>query len=388
MGSRLEGFADGRLRTTLMDASLRRARPDAESPLVLRNTSHLGIRDSCELPRLGDPDSLYDLLPILPLGQTTQPVPPRDIEEEATAFYQHHLVMTGFGPRSPAAASGSDESARKVQAAGHGSPGSEVSSEPIGFCPAPTAPPHSRSSEDQDDKDSTAVGNRAPPASVALSRANRRGRRRKSSYEADEQVKSEEASDATICRGYAKCCASDPQHITLIGLKQDGYFDMPMQAAAVEMGVGMSVLKRVCRGLGLARWPFRLRQSLRAVISQTELYMVEDARRPGAQEKSRVLQALRDHLDSMESLVSNGLSETVRRYRQSIFKLNYKLKCNKQPGKRRRHQRIAVPKSAAARLALLASNSSRPNDGPNRLTPIEDPAGAQGPSDYSAILDY
>lgn len=65
----------------------------------------------------------------------------------------------------------------------------------------------------------------------------------------------------------------------------------------------------------------------------------------------------------MQSLVSNGLSETVRRYRQSIFKLNYKLKCNKQPGKRRRHQRIAVPKSAAARLALLASNSSRPNDG-------------------------
>lgn len=51
-----------------------------------------------------------------------------------------------------------------------------------------------------------------------------------------------------------------------------------MQAAAVEMGVGMSVLKRVCRGLGLARWPFRLRQSLRAVISQTELYMVSQYR--------------------------------------------------------------------------------------------------------------
>lgn len=47
-----------------------------------------------------------------------------------------------------------------------------------------------------------------------------------------------------------------------------------MQTAAQELGVGLSVLKRICRQLGLARWPFRTRQSLRGVIAKTEQYLV------------------------------------------------------------------------------------------------------------------
>jgi RWP-RK domain len=33
------------------------------------------------------------------------------------------------------------------------------------------------------------------------------------------------------------------------------------------------VLKRVCRTIGLARWPYRKRQSLRNVVEQTKLYL-------------------------------------------------------------------------------------------------------------------
>ena len=47
-----------------------------------------------------------------------------------------------------------------------------------------------------------------------------------------------------------------------------------LQEAATHLGIGLSVLKRVCRTIGLARWPYRKRQSLRNVIEQTKLYLV------------------------------------------------------------------------------------------------------------------
>ena len=47
-----------------------------------------------------------------------------------------------------------------------------------------------------------------------------------------------------------------------------------LQTAAQELGVGLSVLKRICRQIGLARWPFRTRQSLRGVIAKTQQYLV------------------------------------------------------------------------------------------------------------------
>lgn len=54
-----------------------------------------------------------------------------------------------------------------------------------------------------------------------------------------------------------------------------------MQEAASQLGIGLSVLKRVCRAIGLARWPFRKRQSLRNVMEQTKLYLnVRPAPRP------------------------------------------------------------------------------------------------------------
>ena len=48
-----------------------------------------------------------------------------------------------------------------------------------------------------------------------------------------------------------------------------------VQEAAQQLKIGLSVLKRICRQMGLARWPYRTRQSLRGVIAKTqEYYMV------------------------------------------------------------------------------------------------------------------
>ena len=41
-------------------------------------------------------------------------------------------------------------------------------------------------------------------------------------------------------------------------------------AAKLEMGVGL--FKRVCKRLGMQRWPYRMRQSYKAMIKRTEQY--------------------------------------------------------------------------------------------------------------------
>lgn len=46
------------------------------------------------------------------------------------------------------------------------------------------------------------------------------------------------------------------------------------QEAAKQLGIGLSVLKRVCREKGLVRWPFRKRKSLNNVMQQTKTFLV------------------------------------------------------------------------------------------------------------------
>lgn len=47
-----------------------------------------------------------------------------------------------------------------------------------------------------------------------------------------------------------------------------------LQDAAKKLNLGLSVLKRVCRDIGLVRWPYRKRQSLTNVISKTQRFLV------------------------------------------------------------------------------------------------------------------
>ena len=47
-----------------------------------------------------------------------------------------------------------------------------------------------------------------------------------------------------------------------------------LQEAARQLGIGLSVLKRICREMGLVRWPFRKRKSLNNVMQQTKTFLV------------------------------------------------------------------------------------------------------------------
>lgn len=50
------------------------------------------------------------------------------------------------------------------------------------------------------------------------------------------------------------------------------YFYMPITQAAKELNVGLTLLKKRCRELGIRRWPHRKLMSLQTLIKNVEVY--------------------------------------------------------------------------------------------------------------------
>lgn len=50
------------------------------------------------------------------------------------------------------------------------------------------------------------------------------------------------------------------------------YFYMPITKAAMELNVGLTLLKRRCRDFGIRRWPHRKLMSLKTLISNVKVY--------------------------------------------------------------------------------------------------------------------
>jgi hypothetical protein len=46
---------------------------------------------------------------------------------------------------------------------------------------------------------------------------------------------------------------------------------MPSEEAARKLGVGLTVLKRICRKFGVPRWPYRKLKSLDRLITNVEV---------------------------------------------------------------------------------------------------------------------
>lgn len=51
------------------------------------------------------------------------------------------------------------------------------------------------------------------------------------------------------------------------------YFYMPIASAAKAMNVGLTVLKKRCRELGITRWPHRKMKSLNSLIHNVKVYI-------------------------------------------------------------------------------------------------------------------
>ncbi|KAM3194975.1 hypothetical protein ACQJBY_071187 [Aegilops geniculata] len=99
------------------------------------------------------------------------------------------------------------------------------------------------------------------------------------------------------------------------------YFYMPITKAAREMNVGLTVLKKRCRELGVARWPHRKMKSLRSLILNIQ-EMGKGATSPAAVQGE--LEALERYCAIMEENPAIELTEQTKKLRQACFKENYK----------------------------------------------------------------
>ncbi|XP_039162648.1 protein RKD2-like [Eucalyptus grandis] len=98
------------------------------------------------------------------------------------------------------------------------------------------------------------------------------------------------------------------------------YFYMPITQAAKELNVGLTLLKKRCREVGIRRWPHRKLTSLQTLIKNVqELGCGEDERK--LQEAIELLERERKLMEEAPDL---KLEDKTRRLRQACFKANYK----------------------------------------------------------------
>ncbi|XP_024018219.1 protein RKD2 [Morus notabilis] len=101
------------------------------------------------------------------------------------------------------------------------------------------------------------------------------------------------------------------------------YYYMPITQAAKELNVGLTLLKKRCRELGISRWPHRKLISLQTLINNVQ----ELVKQEGVENESKLKNAI-ELLEREKKLVEEvpdiQLEDTTKRLRQACFKANYK----------------------------------------------------------------
>ncbi|EPS64185.1 hypothetical protein M569_10596, partial [Genlisea aurea] len=98
------------------------------------------------------------------------------------------------------------------------------------------------------------------------------------------------------------------------------YFYLPITQAARELNVGLTLLKKRCRELGIKRWPHRKLMSLQTLIKNVQ-ELGRDEDREGVRESVQVLE---QEKKLMEVIPDLQLEDKTKRLRQACFKANYK----------------------------------------------------------------
>ncbi|XP_047331958.1 protein RKD2-like [Impatiens glandulifera] len=100
------------------------------------------------------------------------------------------------------------------------------------------------------------------------------------------------------------------------------YFYMPITQASKELNVGLTLLKKRCRELGIRRWPHRKLMSLQTLIKNVqEMGRGETSTDEKLKEAIGILEQERKLMEEAPDL---QLEDKTKRLRQACFKANYK----------------------------------------------------------------
>ncbi|KAK2987834.1 hypothetical protein RJ640_010616, partial [Escallonia rubra] len=101
------------------------------------------------------------------------------------------------------------------------------------------------------------------------------------------------------------------------------YFYMPITQAAKELNIGLTLLKKRCRELGIRRWPHRKLMSLQTLIKNVQELGKEEGNSAEGKLKD-ALEILEQERKLMEVVPDMQLEDKTKRLRQACFKANYK----------------------------------------------------------------
>ncbi|OIW19627.1 hypothetical protein TanjilG_18437 [Lupinus angustifolius] len=101
------------------------------------------------------------------------------------------------------------------------------------------------------------------------------------------------------------------------------YFYMPITQAARELNVGLTLLKKRCRELGIRRWPHRKLMSLQTLINNVQ----ELGKEEGAESDMKLrnaIEILEKEKKMLEETPDMQLEDNTKKLRQACFKASYK----------------------------------------------------------------
>ncbi|KAL5544490.1 hypothetical protein UlMin_008274 [Ulmus minor] len=101
------------------------------------------------------------------------------------------------------------------------------------------------------------------------------------------------------------------------------YYHKPITQAAKELNVGLTLLKKRCRELGISRWPHRKLMSLQTLIKNVQELGKEEGEENGFKVKEAI-ELLEREKRLVEEFPDIELENTTKRLRQACFKANYK----------------------------------------------------------------
>ncbi|KAM6586537.1 hypothetical protein CsatA_009142 [Cannabis sativa] len=93
-------------------------------------------------------------------------------------------------------------------------------------------------------------------------------------------------------------------------------FKLPIKDAAMELGIGVTRLKKRCRELNIMRWPHRKLKSLK--------YLLKNVKNMGL--SNNEIMMLEEQKRLVEEIPDMELTERAKKLRQACFKANYKSK--------------------------------------------------------------